>query len=177
MPVVQGVRRGTPDSYPLNLDSAQNLHVTLSGDAHAAGGIVVRDAWEVATLSYSVTQNDYRVTVPAGYEYEVLWVWVEYTSDGNAGNRQLEVSLLSATNDEIGSVLVSTTQGAGLVRFYMLAPALVDLAAFRDTAWLMTPLPSTLLLSAGQGVRIFDNSAISPADSMEIRVQVRRRPV
>jgi hypothetical protein len=132
---------------------------------------------EIVLLSNEIAPNDAIFTVPNGYEYQILWVWVEYTCDGNAGNRQLEVSLLDAANDEIGSILVGATQAAGLTRYYMLAPTLADMAAFRDVAWLMTPFPPTVYLSAGQSVRVFDNNVVSVGDAMVIQIQVIRRAV
>jgi len=137
--------------------------------------VPVSDTWEIITSSHVVATNDHLITVPAGYEYQMLWVWVEYTSDANAGNRQVEVSLLDATNDEIGSVLAGAVQAASLTRFYMFAPALADLGAFRDAAYLMTPFPPTVFLTVGQSVRVFDNNAISAADTMVIHAQIARR--
>lgn len=147
----------------LECDSGGRLYVTVSD-------------WEIVLISNeALDANDKLITVPARREWQVLWIWVEYTSDANVGDRQLEISLLDPANDEIGSVVVGATQAAGLTRFYMIGPALADLDAFRDTAYLMTPLPPTVFLTAGESVRVFDNNLVSPGDDIIIQMKVARR--
>jgi len=116
--------------------------------------------------------------VPVGYEYQVLWIWIELTTTATVGDRQLQVDLRDAADDVIGQVRVGAVQAASLTRYYMLGPALADLGAFRDTDYLMTPLPPTVFLPAGYDIRIFDNNAVAAAaDDMVIQMQVARRPV
>jgi hypothetical protein len=148
-------------------------------DVGAANPVPVTDTWEVVTLSdEGANDSDKEIAVPAGYEYQVLWIWVEYTSDANAGNRQLEVDFRDAADDVIGQIRPGVTQAASLTRYYMFAPALADLGAFRDTDYLMTPLPPTMFLPAGYDIRIWDNNAVSAAgDDMIIQMQVARRAV
>jgi hypothetical protein len=142
----------------------------------ASAAVPVIDTWQVLTLDY-VGTNEVDIDVDPNYEYQILWIWVSYTSDANAGNRQLEIALLDTIDTLIGNIRVGAVQGASLDRIYMFGPALADLVAFRDTDWLMTPLPPTIFLPAGYGIYIFDNNNVSVGDNMIVYIQVARRPV
>jgi hypothetical protein len=141
--------------------------------------VPVIDTWTLSLQSDETdNDSDKNFTVGAGLEWQILWIWVEYTSDANAGNRQLEIQFRDAADDVIGSVRAGTTQAASLTRYYMFGPALADLAAFRDTDYLMTPMPPTVFLSAGYDVRIFDNNAVAAAtDDMVVQMMVAQKPV
>jgi hypothetical protein len=135
--------------------------------------------WDVVTVSdETADDSDKTITVPARYEYQVLWIWIELTTTATVGDRQLQIDLRDAADDVIGQVRVGAVQAASLTRYYMLAPALADHGAFRDTDYLMTPLPPTVFLPAGYDIRIFDNNAVAAAaDDMVVQMQVARRPV
>lgn len=161
-----------------NLNANANLQVG-DVDVGAVNPIPVVDTWGIILVSdEALNDSDKTLTVPAGFEYQILWIWVEFASDGGAGNRQLQIDLRDAADDVIGQIRVGITQAASLTRYYMFAPALADLVAFRDTDYLMTPLPPTVFLPAGYDLRIFDNNAVSAAgDDMVIQMQVARRAV
>ena len=56
------------------------------------------------------------------------------------------------------------------------APGLPDLTAFRDTSYLQTPLPPSLILPAGYDVRVYDNNAVdASADDMVVQMVVAER--
>lgn len=139
--------------------------------------VPVEDTWDVTTISDSAANDSNKVfTVPVGYEWQMLWIWAELTSDATVGNRQMEVRLHDNTGDIIGRVPVGAVQAASLERHYMWAPALADLLGFRDTDYLMTPLPPTVFLPAGYAVSVWDNAEISAAgDDLVVHVQVARR--
>jgi hypothetical protein len=142
----------------------------------AASPLPVVDTWEIVTISReTLVTNVEVIPVPAGFEWQVLWIWVEYIADVTANARQLEIQLRDAADDVIGGVRVGTTQPTNSTRYYMIAPAMADLTAFRDTDYLMTPLPPTVFLPAGYDIRIFDNNNISANDGMIVQMQVARR--
>jgi len=121
--------------------------------------------------------SDKSFTVPADTEWIIKSIWVEYTSDGNAGNRQLEVQIQDDAADVIAQVRVGIVQAATLTRYYMLAPHVTELAAFRDTDYLSTIMPEWIL-PAGYVVRVWDNKAISAAgDDMICQVMILSRAV
>lgn len=125
----------------------------------------------------AANDSDKTFTVPADTEWIVKWVWVEYTSDANAGNRQLEIQIQDDAADVIAQVRTGIVQAASLTRYYMLAPQVTELAAFRDTTYLSTIMPEWIL-PAGYVVRVWDNKAISAAgDDVVIQLMVLSRTV
>jgi len=154
-----------------SLTNAQQASIAVS-----TSPVPVIDTWTVTLVSdETAADNDKTITVPAGTEYQVLWIWVECTSTASVGDRQLEIDFRDATDDVIGQVRPGVVQAASLTRYYMFAPALADLTDFRDTDYLMTPLPPTTFLSAGQDIRIFDNNNVNPGDTLVIQMQVAAR--
>jgi len=152
----------------------------LSCDVNSESGfpvtIVNFTDWQIWHESdLTANDNDKTITVPAGYEWQVLWVYVEYTSDANAGNRQLELRILDAGGNTIGQVRPGTTQAASLTRNYMFAPSLADLVGFRDTDYLMTPFPPTVFLPAGYSIQMLDNNNVSAADDFNFHIHLARR--
>jgi len=142
------------------------------------GGMPIANVWTILTQSDdTANDNDKTFTVTAGTEWEILWIWVEYTSDANVGDRQLEITLRDDSDDVIGQVRPGIVQAASLTRYYMFAPALADLMAFRDTDYLMTPFPPSIFLQAGYDVRIRDNNNVSGNDDMVLKMQVAQRTV
>ena len=137
------------------------------------------DTWVLGLQSdETADDSDKTLTVPAGYEWQVLWIWIELTTTAAAGNRQIEIQLRDGADDIIGDFRAGAVQAASLTRYYMFGPALADLTAFRDTDYLMTPLPPTVFLSAGYDIRIFDNNAVAAAaDDMVIQMMVAQRAV
>ena len=107
-----------------------------------------------------------------------MWIWVELTTTATAGDRQIVVQLQDAANDVIGEWRAGAVQAASLTRNYIFAPANADLTAFRDTDWIMTPFPPTIILPAGFQVRVYDNNAVdAAADDMVVQLMVARRIV
>jgi hypothetical protein len=144
-------------------------------DITEIGGAEAR--W-TSTLVSDTTLNDSdkTLTVPADHEHHVLWIWVEFTSTATANDRQLVVELQDNTNDVVGQVRAGAVQAASLTRYYMFGPALADHLSFRDTDYLMTPLPPTVILPAGYQVRVYDNNAVdAAADDMIVIMQVAER--
>ena len=139
--------------------------------------LTIVDGWEIETLALEgANDSDKHVTVPANTLYQVLWVWVELTTSATVGNRQVAVEIQDAAADVIGQVRVGQVQAASLTRYYMLAPALADHLAFRDTDYLMTPMPSTLILGPQQVLRVFDQNIIDVnADDMVVQIQIASR--
>lgn len=139
---------------------------------------IAGDDWQIWHESdLTANDNDKTIQVPANYEWQILFVYVEYTSDANAGNRQLELQILDAGNTMIGQVRPGIVQAASLTRYYMFAPSLADLAAFRDTDYLMTPFPPTVFLPTAYSIRVFDNNGVSALDDFNFHIHLARREI
>jgi len=141
--------------------------------------LVLPDDWHPTLLAdETADDSDKSFAVPADTEYQVLWIWVELTTTATAGNRQMTIEIQDSAADVIGRVKAGIVQAASLTRNYMFAPALADLTAFRDTAYLMTPLPPTLVLPEAFIVRVYDSAAVAAAaDDMIVQIGVALRTV
>jgi hypothetical protein len=148
-------------------------------DGTSVTPIGVTENWRVALYpEETITGSNKIVTVPAGQEWQILWIWVEFSSTGTVGTRQIGIMVMDNASDVIGRYQAGVTQIVNLTNYYLFAPALGDMIALRDTNFLTTPLPTTMLLSAGQQLRIWDNKAINAGgDQMVLQIQYAWRNV
>ena len=125
----------------------------------------------------AANDSDKSITVPAGYEWRIKWIWVELASTAVVGNRNMEIQIQDAAADVIARVVAGIVQAASLTRHYLFAPYVTELAAFRDTNYLSTIMPEWVL-PAGYVVRVWDNKAIdAAADDMVVQMMVEQRTV
>ena len=116
----------------------------------------------------STHQNDtdgLTFVVPDYEEWHVLSLWIEYTSSDTAGTRALRIAITDADSDVMLEIVPGATQILSLTRFYSLYPGAPDLASFRDTDLLTTPLPAGLVLRPGWAIRVIENSSGDTTDS------------
>jgi len=148
----------------------------LLGDAN--GALYVRPfGYPELQAEETTTDSDKTITVPAGEEWVVKWIWVELTSAAAAGNRQMEIQILDDAADIIARLTAGIVQAASLTRYYLFAPNVTELTAFRDTDKLSTLMPEWVL-PAGYAVRIWDNKAIAAAaDTMIVQMQTWVREI
>ena len=166
----------------LSIDDGGNT-ITVDGTVTANQGTANATPWTIVdtwalSLQAEETANDSdkTLTVPANTIWQVLWIWVELVSTATVGTRQMTVQILDAAADVVMTLKAGATQAASLTRNYCFAPALADLTAFRDTSFLMTPLPPTVILPAGYGVRVYDSAAVdAAADDMVVQMMVASR--
>lgn len=150
----------------VQLESGGGSPITFSNPVY------VDDVWSIGLYSdEAANDNDKTITVTAGQIWQVLWIWVEYAADSTVSDRQLVVELQDSANDVIGQIRVGATQAEDETRYYMLACSLADLTTFRDTNYLMTPIPPTWILQPGDHIRIYDNNNVSGSDDMVIQMQ------
>jgi hypothetical protein len=148
----------------------------LLGDAN--GALYVRQIGYPELQSDETTNDsDKTITVPAGEEWTIEWIWVELTTTAVAGNRQLEIRILDDAADVIGGVTASIVQAASNTYYYLFAPNVTELTALRDSNKLTTIMPKWVL-PAGYAVQILDNNAVdAAADDMITQVQVWVREI
>jgi len=142
--------------------------------------VPIANDWAVEYASdETANDSDKSFTVPASTEWQILTIWVELTTTGTAGNRQLVIETQDGSADVTGQPMrAGVTQAASLTYYYQFGPALADLTALRDTDWLMSPIPPTLLLPAGHVLRIYDNNAVdAAADDMIVHIYRAARTV
>jgi len=139
-----------------------DLIVTLSGD----------DTWTPALVAdEAADDSDKTIAVTAAQVWQILWVWVELTTTADVGDRQIVIQIQDDATDVVAEFRAGTVQAASLTRKYMFAPALADLTGFRDTDYLMTPFPPTMVLLPSYIIRVYDNNAVAvAADDMVIQM-------
>lgn len=152
------------------MDDTDKLAVSVYYEGAGAPGdtnvsvtdpLPIGDTWAVSVQEdLALADSDKVITVPVGRIWQVLWIWIEFTTDATAPDRQIEVDIRSDT-DVIGQIRPNAQQAGSLLRNYMIAPAIANQAAFYDTDHIQTPLPPTVFLPAGWSLRIFDNNAVS----------------
>lgn len=126
----------------------------------------------------ALNDSDKTFTVPSSVEWHIMWIWVELTTTATVGDRQLVIEIQDNANDVTAQIRAGVVQAASLTRYYLFAPSMADLGVFRDTDWLMTPLPPTVLLDIGMQVRVYDNNAVAAAaDDMVVQMQVLARSI
>lgn len=134
--------------------------------------VVGSTAWTITYIDdETLGDSDKVIALNALYTWHILAIRVEYTSDANAGARQLAIEFRDNANDVIWEVRPDLTQAASLTYLYNFGSSMSDLDAVRDTNWVSTPIPPTLLFPGGSDIRIYDNNAISAAgDDMIIHI-------
>jgi len=162
-----------------------NAVISLGGTPVADGNplpvyVPIDNDWVVEYVSdETADDSDKSFTVPADTEWQILSIWVEFTSTADAGARQLVIETQDGAADVTGQPMrAGVTQDPSLTYYYQFGPALADLTALRDTDWLMSPIPPTLLLPAGHVLRIYDNNAVQvAADDMVVHIYRASRSV
>lgn len=136
-------------------------------------------SWRIdSTKEETVNDSDKIFTVPTDTEWEILWVWVKYTSSSVVGTRQLEFQLQNSGSDVIAQIQTGITQGENNICNYLLSSGIPDTIAFRNVSYLLTPVMGNTFLSAGQKMRIWDNNAVDAAgDDMNVYIQYGYRTV
>lgn len=158
---------------PVHNDLNANVNIQVADiDVGLTNPVPITDTWTPAlTSDEAANDSDKTIAVTAGQAWHLLWLWVELASTATAGNRQIVVEFQDAANDVVGQLRAGAVQAASLTYYYMFAPALADLTALRDTDYLMTPMPPTMILNAGYQIRVYDNNAVdAAADDMVLQL-------
>ena len=178
---------GIPIAEPIEVE--QDTHDDLNANANlqvndtdvsASNPVNSIDSWRVSLVSDETTNDSDKdiYDCPADTEAQVLWLWIELTTTATVGDRQLVVEIQDSAGDVIAQFRAGAVQAASLTRYYQFAASMADLTSFRDTDYLMTPLPPGLLLQAGDQLRVYDNNAVAAAaDDLVCQMQIATRSV
>lgn len=162
----------------LTSESASNLFV-LTADGSGSASWQPADSWRVNLIEdINLNDSDKTFTVPSNREWQILWIWVDYSCTSTAGTRQLEIQLQTAASNVMGQWQAATPQDQSLEYKYLFGIATQDMTSPRDLYYITTPLPAGTFLSAGQKIRIWDNKIRDASgDDMIIRMQYAQRSV
>lgn len=150
---------------------SQPINVSLTYDSEIIWKPI--NDWRLSLIESTVMNSSDKVFVaPVNSELQILWIWVEFSSTGTVGSRQIEIQLQDTDDTVINQWQAGITQNGNLTYRYMFGMVVPDLTALRDNNCLMTPIGSSTFLSAGQKIRIWDNKNIdSSNDDMIVRLQ------
>lgn len=134
-------------------------------------------AWEISYVDdEAANDSDKTITVTDGAVWHILAIRVELASDANVGDRQLAIQARDVGGDVQWEVRPDLTQAASLTYMYNFGSSMSDLDAVRDTDWISTPIPPTLILPEGSDLRIYDNNAVAATtDDMVVHLIVGER--
>lgn len=144
---------------------------------NSSGEII--DAWHPSLQAdENLNDSDKTLTVPASTEWELMTIWLEFTTTITAGTRQLVVEFQDSSSDVIGQFRAGATQAASLTYYYMLGQGFgAEITSVRDSDFLYMPLPK-IILPAAYIIRVYDNNAIdAAADDLIIQALVNARSV
>ena len=106
-------------------------------------------------------------------DYHLHWFHVIYTSDANAGNRQIVAALIDQNDNIIYDITAGAVQAASNVYHYNYLPGI-----FRETSFvnseIQVPFPIFFVAKGGYRLRIYDSANIAVGDSMAISYSVER---
>jgi len=128
--------------------------------------------WSVGFVQ-DITEDDSdkTFTVPVNQEWEILWIYVQYTTTATGDSRQLEIQIIDSGNI-IAQWQTGTTQLANLTYNYLFGVGIPDLISVRNINYLMTPLLGTAYLTAEQSIRIWDkNARDTTGDDMLVKIE------
>lgn len=165
---------GRYDATPRDLDDGDVGAPALNVDAQ----VIVDDGWAPSLeVDEAADDSDKSFTVPANTRWRIQSIWVELTTTADAGDRQMGIDVLDDSSDVILQIRAGIVQAASVTRYYLFAPHVTELTAFRDTDQLTTIFPE-LELPAGYIVRVWDTDAIqAAADDMVVQMLLKARTV
>lgn len=141
------------------------------------GQIQTLDSWRVAQASdLNLNDNSKTLVVPASTEWEVLSVRIESITTANAGNRQIVVEALDASDNILTEAIAGVVQAGGATLYYLFAQAVERMGALVDTSYITVTL-SPIFLTAGWKLRVRDSKNIDPLDDLLIRAIISSRTV
>ena len=113
------------------------------------------------------------LTAPAGYIYEIMWAYVEYTSTATAGNRLLSMQVVNSSSVVVEKSEAGAVQAASNTYYYNFCRGVAREDAISNNT-LTVPFPLGLSLISGDTLRIKDANEIAPAaDDMVITAQYK----
>lgn len=113
----------------------------------------------------TINISDKILTVPANKIWEILSIWIEFTTIDYVGNRQMQIDIRDTANDVIYSLLALNVQIKVTTEYYAASQngqEPVETVATRH----FIPLPPRLLLPASFDIRIYDFACIRPSNDL-----------
>jgi len=145
------------------------------------GQLIVADPWvPELQIDEALNDSDKTFTVDADEYWKIQSIWVELITTGTAGNREIVIEILDDAADVVARIKAGIVQAATATRYYLFAPNVTELTAFRGTALadtLSTIIPNWTLLS-GWAIRVYDIVAVAAAaDDMVVQMMIEKKTI
>jgi hypothetical protein len=125
-------------------------------------------------VNEDLNDSDKIFVVPAGFMYDISWVYVELTTTATVGNRAMTVEIQDPLGDVIGLVQDDAVQTASLAHTYMFGQGMALADGGINTNH-MIPLPP-LVLPQFYKLRVYDAGAVdAAADDMVVQILCTHR--
>ena len=125
----------------------------------------------------AANDSDKTLTVDADEIWEILWIWLEFTTTGTSNNRTIHVDLRDDSDNVIFGTRAITDQAPSTTEYYLLTALGQAPVIWRTSRHIITIPPKTIL-PAGYDIRIYDTDSVdAAADDMIIRMMVNRYDV
>ena len=136
--------------------------------------------WLPATVSNATTSSsDKTITIEDNHLYQIMSIYVDYTTNATVGARQLEVQLRDESNNVLDFILPGLTQAESLNYFYAFNLNHRDLTSLRDSDKVFTTMPFWVV-NKRWNLRVFDNNAVDASgvgEDMIVRVTFMDRRI
>ncbi len=159
-------------------DMLDGTHALVISIGNFLAPSIVSESWRITSVqSLTNNSNSKAFAVTEGQEWEIITIYVEYSSNVTVGDRQIVVEIEDNTGDIISVwAIAGVVQIASLTRNYQFAFGVSNNVSFIDTNSLNTPLPLPFL-KATDRIIIRDNNNVDSNDDMIIHIQYAFRTV
>ena len=138
--------------------------------------MTLRD-WRPSVIHGDTTMdNIHEFVVPDQERWHIMSVWCSVTtSNAGAGVRQMRLAAFTdtaiAASDCFFEVRPGLTQDSQLTYYYNFYPGAADITSVRDSDYVSTPIPATLVLNPGWTI-ILDEYSSNDTDADDIESNV-----
>lgn len=127
--------------------------------------------------------NLHEFVVPDQERWHIMSIWIKYTTSDSAADRVMAVAVSASTamtdTDLFFQIRPGLVQAASKTYYYAFYPGAADITTVRDTDYVSTPIPATLVLNPGYTILVEEqSSADSSSDAMDVKIfyQMSRVP-
>lgn len=125
----------------------------------------------------ALNDSDKTLTVPADQIWEILSIWLEFTSTATVGNREIRTTTRDSANDTVFDTKPGIIQSASKTFQYLFAPSFPRETAVFASDRFHFPYPR-IFLPASFNLRLFDAAVVDvAADDLIIQMMVNRYDV
>lgn len=151
-------------------------------------------SWEEIPMELEVEEtandSDKTISIPAGEEWQIISIWIEYSTTATVGNRELELQIRDSAGDIVGGVVIFTMTASKVYIAWLFQGAaatpnnasgtsariLANGASGNPNESTIFPLPTGFALPSGFDMRFIDVAAVdAAADDMIIQMLVKKR--